>query len=65
MWGTERKIGKSRKEPERGSKKRKEVGNTQVLYWVGGGCGAGVVKSVEKKKSVAGQVAVKYRSETY
>ena len=25
----------------------------------------GVVKSVEKKKSVAGQFAVKYKSETY
>ena len=35
---------------------------TQVLYWVDG---VGVVKSVEKKKSVAGQFAVKYKSETY
>ena len=31
---------------------------TQVLYWVG------EVKSVEKE-SVAGQIAVKYKSETY
>ena len=29
------------------------------------GWAVGVVKSVEKKKSVAGQFAVKYRSETY
>ena len=29
------------------------------------GWAEGVVKSVEKKKSVAGQFAVKYRSETY
>jgi hypothetical protein len=34
---------------------------TQVLYWVGGG----VVKSVETKSSVAGQFAVKFKSETY
>jgi len=32
----------------------------QVLYWVGGGCG----ESVEKKKSAAGQFAVKHQSET-
>ena len=35
--------------------------STQILYWFGGG----VVKSVEKKKSVARQFAVKYNSETY
>ena len=36
---------------------------TQVLYWVGG---VGVLKSVEKKRSVADQFAVKYcKSETY
>ena len=29
------------------------------------GLTVGVVESVEKKKSVAGQVAVKYKSETY
>ena len=29
------------------------------------GWAVGVVKSVEKKKSVAGQFAVKYKSETY
>jgi len=35
---------------------------TQVQYWVGGGCGEECCTSVEKKKSVAGQFAVKYRS---
>ena len=32
---------------------------TQVLYLVGGGCGE-VMESMEKRKSVAGQFAVKY-----
>jgi len=91
-----RKVGKK---PQRGSEKRKEVGNDNSLashvlhvckceagmsvenvpaavniktlkgrfiaHKFSTGWAVGVVKRVEKKKSVAGQFAVTYKSETY
>ena len=36
-----------------------------IVHKFNTGWAVGVVKSVEKKKRVAGQFAVKYRSETY
>jgi hypothetical protein len=40
-------------------------GRSLIAHKFNTGWAVGVVKSVEKKKSVAGQFAVKYRSETY